>query len=83
MAQQKRPTVTVLLTEALDHLDRLTRLMTEWQTDWNAISPQLGNGHPNPDYDEDYLNRLQLHPEEVFDPEVIAARDFLNRVRQK
>ena len=79
----KRPTTTQLLSEALGHLDALTKLALEWQTDWSAISPQLANGHDNPDFDEDYVSMLRDRPEDVFDPAVLAAREFLNRVRTK
>lgn len=77
----KRPTPTQLLQESLDHLDKLVSLHVEWQTDWAAIQPETEGGETNPDFDPSYVQRLRQHPEEVYDPAVLAARDFLKKLR--
>lgn len=66
--------------ESLAHLAVLINLIIEWQTDWPALSATLPSGMVNPDYDPEYLERLRSTPEEVFDPAVMAARNFLKRV---
>jgi hypothetical protein len=84
----KKGGVSAQLAESLWHLERLINLHIEWQTDWSALSPtclrdSLGAGEPNPDFDPSYLAKLREHPEEVFNPAVLAARDFLKAFRTK
>lgn len=76
----KKPTPTQNLAEALDHIERLVSLHIEWQTDWSAVAPER-DGVPNPDFDPAYVDRLKSHPEDVYDPAVLAARAFVKRVR--
>lgn len=74
-----RKTSTQFL-EAIMHLERVTNRMIEYQTDWSALLPQMPDGHPNPDYDPTYESRIRENPEEVFDSELLEARNFLKRV---
>jgi len=80
MAALKKVTPSAQLAESIDHLQRVTTLMIEYQTDWSALLPQLPSGAPNPDYDPTYEARIRETPEEVFDPAVLEARNFLKRI---
>ena len=71
---------TTQFVEAILHLERVVNLMLEYQTDWSALLPTLPSGHSNPDYDPTYESRIRETPDEVFDPALLAARDFLKRV---
>lgn len=53
--------------------------MLEYQTDWVALLTHLPNGASNPDYDPTYESRVREHPENVYDPALLEARDFLKR----
>lgn len=81
MAVTKKPASAQLLAESLNHLERLVNLMLEWQTDWSAISQTFQSGKPNPDFDPSYIATLRDTPDKVYDPAVLAAREFLKKVR--
>lgn len=80
MAAAKKTSASAQLVEAIQHLQRVTTLMLEYQTDWPALLPSLPSGEPNPDYDPTYAERIREAPEEIFDPAVLAARNFLKRI---
>lgn len=80
MAATKKGTPSAQFTEAISHLERLTTLMIEYQTDWSALIAKLPSGATNPDYDPTYESRIRETPEEVYDEAVLAARNFLKRV---
>lgn len=76
----KRASPSGQLTESIQHLQRVVNLMTEYQTDWLALLPLLPSGAQNPDYDPMYESKIRENPEEVFDPALIEARNFLKRI---
>ena len=80
MAAVKRSSPSSQLAEAIQHLERVTTLMIEYQTDWSALLAQLPSGATNPDYDPTYEARIRETPEEVYDPALLDARNFLKRI---
>jgi len=79
----KKGGLAAQLSESLWHLERLINLHVEWQTDWSAITPESSKGGPNPDFDPAYLALLRESPGEVYNPAVLAAREFLKSARTK
>jgi hypothetical protein len=80
MAAARKASTSSQLVEAIQHLQRVTALMMEWQTDWAALLPTLPSGRPNEDYDPLYEAKIRETPEEIFDPAVLEARNFLKRI---
>jgi len=79
----KKGGLAAQLTESIWHLERLINLHIEWQTDWSAITPELPKGGPNPDFDPLYLAKLRETPQDVYNPAVLAAREFLKLAKLK
>jgi hypothetical protein len=80
VAAIKRSSPSSQLAEAIQHLEKVTMLMIQYQTDWVALLPTMPSGAVNNDYDPLYEAKIRENPEEVYDPALLEARNFLKRI---